>query len=44
MCEPLYRELVGELGDPGQISREVDEWLIRWHLAQQESGRRGDDG
>ena len=33
---PIYEQLCGELlVDPVRICREVDEWLIRWHLAHQ---------
>jgi hypothetical protein len=34
MCEPLYRGLVEELGDPEQLAREFDEWVIAWHAAR----------
>lgn len=35
MCEPtpIYDALVVELGDPEDVERDIDEALIRWHLA-----------
>lgn len=30
----VYAELVDELGDPEQISREFDESVILWHAAR----------
>lgn len=30
---PVYDALVAELGDPENMARDVDEALIRWHVA-----------
>lgn len=41
---PVYDALCAEVCDPEVVSREADEWLIRWHLTQQGSSGGRDDG
>lgn len=43
MCEPVYEQLVTELGDPETVQRDVDTWLIRWH-ADRMRRERGEAG